>query len=277
MGFHLRGHEFRPTNGVGALSRIRTLLGGSVLVCLTACSGPTDLTAPTMGEGSATMQNSSPQEMMYTGAAPSGTKSEATRPGGMAQGGMVLSPAARQVSEMAARNGDRDYLMLDKTDGAIIVFERGTPTFRGAALTGENPVDSIPPDAFVKPFSETRGLKYKVTPAGRFTVSSGFDPAYGETLDVNEIKGKDWDIAIHKVWLGAPAEHRDVRLRTPTGADKHITYGCIDVDGRTMSQILHRVPRGDRTPLYIVPENTALITKLFQPREAARKTNSPSG
>jgi L,D-transpeptidase catalytic domain len=274
MGFHLRGHEFRPTNGAGALSRIRTLLGGSVLVCLTACSGPTDMTAPTMGEGpgSATMESLASGGMTPAAMAPSGTKSEATRSGGVA-----LSPAARQVSEIAARYGDRDYLILDKTDGAIIVFERGSPTFRGAALTGENPVDTIPPDAFVKPFSETRGLKYKVTPAGRFTVSSGFDPAYGQTLDVNEIRGKDWDIAIHKVWLGAPAEHRDVRLRTPTGADKHITYGCIDVDGRTMSQILHRVPRGDRTPLYIVPENTALITKLFQPREAARKTNSPSG
>jgi hypothetical protein len=190
---------------------------------------------------------------------------------------MSLSPAARQVSEIAARYGDRDYLMLDKADGTIIVFEHGTPTFRGAALTGENPVDSIPPDAFVKPFSETRGLKYKVTPAGRFTVSSGFDPAYGETLDVNEIKGKDWDIAIHRVWLGAPAEHRDARLRTPTGEDKHITYGCIDVEGRTMAQILRRLPRGDRTPLYIVPENAALITKVFQPHEASRKTASPSG
>jgi hypothetical protein len=274
MGFHLRGHELRPANGAGAASRILRLLSGSVLVYLAACSGPTDLTAPAIGEGtgSAATQNS-----FLGGTAPEGMKSEGMKSGGTAQGAMTLSSAARQVSEIAARYGDRDYLMLDKTDGAIIVFERGTPTFRGAALTGENPVDSIPPDAFVKPFSETRGLKYKVTPAGRFTVSSGFDPAYGETLDVNEIKGKDWDIAIHRVWLGAPAEHRDARLRTPTGVDKHITYGCIDVEGRTMAQILRRLPRGDRTPLYIVPENAALITKVFQPHEAARKMTSPSG
>jgi hypothetical protein len=272
MGFHLGFHEFRPTLGAGALPRILAFLSGSVLICLAGCSSGGDLTAPTIGAsaGSATTPNSSP-----VGMAPA----EAARgmADGMVPGTMSLSPAARQVSEIAARYGDRDFLILDKADGAIIVFEHGTPTFRGAALTGENPVDSIPPDAFVKPFSETRGLKYKVTPAGRFTVSSGFDPAYGETLDVNEIKGKDWDIAIHRVWLGAPAEHRDVRLRTPTGQDKHITYGCIDVEGRTMSQILRRLPRGDRTPLYIVPEDAALITKVFQPHEASRKTASPSG
>jgi len=264
MRFHLGCHEFRPALGAGALPRVLAVLSGSVLVCLAACSSTADLTAPTLVDtaGSTATLSSSPVGMV---------------PGAMAPGTMSLSSAALQVREIAARYGDRDYLMLDKADGAIIVFEHGTPTFRGAALTGENPVDSIPPDAFVKPFSETRGLKYKVTPAGRFTVSSGFDPAYGETLDVNEIKGKDWDIAIHRVWLGAPAEHRDVRLRTPTGQDKHITYGCIDVDGRTMSQILRRLPRGDRTPLYIVPENAALITKVFQPHEASRKTTSPSG
>jgi len=239
--------------GVNALSYIRALLSATVLAGLAACAGPADQMAPAAGE-----------------AAPVSTVNPVS-------GAATLSPEARQVSDIAARYGDRDYLMLDKTDGQIIVFEHGTPTFHGAALTGENPVDTIPPDAFFKPFAETRGLKYKVTPAGRFTVSTGYDPAYGETLDVNEIRGKAWDIAIHRVWLGAPAEHRDTRLRTPTGQDKHITYGCIDVDGHTMSQILNRLPKGDRTPLYILPEDATLVTRLFQPREASRKTASPSG
>jgi hypothetical protein len=255
MNSHLRRLEVRLAHGVSAMSPCRALPVGLILGCLAACAGPTDQMVSPIGQD--------------TGAAPA-QASLSRAPG--------LSPVARQVSQIAARFGDQNYLMLDKTDGRIIVFEHGTPSFTGAALTGENPVDVIPADAFVKPFSETRGLKYKVTPAGRFTVSSGFDPAYGDTLDVNEIQGKDWDIAIHRVWLGAPAEHRDVRLRTPTGQDKHITYGCIDVEGGTMSQILRRLPNRERTPLYILPEDTSLVTKLFQPpREAARKTTDPSG
>jgi hypothetical protein len=186
-----------------------------------------------------------------------------------------LSPAALQVSRIAAQNGDRDFLMIDKVEGRIIVFEHGTPTFSGAALTGESLTDFIPRDAFSKSFAETRGLKYKVTPAGRFTVSPGYDPAYGETLDVNEVHGKDWDISIHRVWLGAPAEHRDVRLRTPTGQDNHITYGCIDVDAETMRQLVRHFPHKTRIPLYILPVDEHLTAALFSPHEFAHDTAAP--
>ena len=160
--------------------------------------------------------------------------------------GPEVSAAALRISRIAEQNGDHDFLVIDKAEGRITAFEHGTPTFSGAALTGESLTDIIPPDAFSKSFSETRGLKYKVTPAGRFTVSPGYDPAYGETLDVNEVQGKDWDISIHRVWLGAPSEHRDARLRTATGQDKHITYGCIDVDADTMRQLLRHLSHAAR-------------------------------
>jgi hypothetical protein len=187
-----------------------------------------------------------------------------------------LSAAALRVSRIANRNGDQDFLMIDKLEGRIIAFEHGTPTFSGAALTGESLTDVIPPDAFSKSFSETRSLKYKVTPAGRFTVSPGSDPAYGETLDVNEVQGKDWDVSIHRVWLGAPSEHRDVRLRTPTGQDKHITYGCIDVDADTMRQLLRHLPHKARVPLYILPVAEHLIATLFQPHDFTHDTTAPA-
>jgi hypothetical protein len=181
-----------------------------------------------------------------------------------------LSPVARRVSQIAGRNGDRDFLMIDKVRGEIIVFENGHATFSGAALTGENRADHLAPDAIEKSFVQQVGLKYKVTPAGRFTVSTGYDEAYGETLDLNEIQGKDWDIAIHKVWLGAPSEHRDARLRSSKGEDKHITYGCIDVDGATMRQLLQRLPDDDGTPLYILPANEKLVPELFKTRDTVR-------
>ncbi len=188
--------------------------------------------------------------------------------------GPALSQSARRVSEIAYRNGDRDFFVLDKVKGQIIVFENGKPTFGGAALTGESMADRLEPDAIGKTFAEQKALKYKVTPAGRYTVSTGYDPAYGETLDINEIQGVDWDIAIHRVWLGAPSERRDVRLRTPTGQDKHITYGCIDVDAPTMRRLLQRVPSDDEMPIYILPVDDRLIAQLFQPNSVVSTSSS---
>jgi len=233
------------------VTRVSSILTLLVLGSLSACADSPDLPAPGAASGGG-------------GPIPTG-------------GGPALSPAGSRVSQIAARNGDRNYLMLDKTRGRIFVFENGRPTFSGAALTGENQSDFLAPDAFTKSFAEQKGLRYKVTPAGRYTVSPGFDHAYGVTLDVNEVQGTDWDIAIHRVWLGAPSEHRDARLRSPGGEDKHITYGCIDVDGSTMEGLLRRLPNADGTPLYILPADERLIMQLFQPSQAARRPPSPDG
>jgi hypothetical protein len=104
-------------------------------------------------------------------------------------------------------------------------------------------------------------------PAARFTVSPGYDEADGEALHVNEVQGKDWGISIHLVWLGAPSEHRDARLRSPTGEARHITYGCIDVEADIMRRLVRRLPHTARTPLHIVPLNENLITTLFRPHD----------
>jgi hypothetical protein len=236
------------------MSRIRSLFSVLLPGLLVACAGPE---IPSGGGG--TTDPSVASFMATSSSDP------------------ALSSEARQVSQIAARDGDRDYLMLDKAHGKIIMFENSRPVFSGAALTGEYPVDYLAPDAIEKTFKESVGLKYKVTPAGRYTVSVGYDPAYGETLDVNEVQGKDWDIAIHKVWLGAPSEHRDARLRSPNPQDTHITYGCIDVDGPTMQGLLDHLPNEDATPLYILPQDESLIIKLFQPRSAVRKISAPTG
>jgi hypothetical protein len=246
--------RFRLSHGVEDVTRVVTLCNVLVLICLSACADSPDWVSPVTAPG-ATLQ---------------GSGEVATR------GGQALSPEALHVSQIAFRNGDRNFLMLDKARGKIIVFENGAPTFSGAALTGENPADFLAPDAIGKTFAEQKGLKYKVTPAGRYTVSTGYDNAYGETLDINEVLGIDWDIAIHKVWLGAPSEHREARLRSPRDQDKHITYGCIDVDGQTMQQLLARLPDEDGTPLYILPVDRNLITKLFRQREAVREISSPA-
>lgn len=261
LGNRLRVHlRFRfLVKGVGwGVLGLRSMSSMGIVVLLAACAGPQSY-------------ESDPADVDAPSARSAARVSSRPRPA------PTLSPEARRVSQIASRNGDRDFLMLDKIRGKIIIFKNGGPTFSGSALTGENPADRLPPDAIGKTFAEQKGLKYKVTPAGRYTVSSGYDHQLGEILDVNEIKGKDWDIAIHKVWLGAPAEHRDARLRSPKDRDKHITYGCIDVDESTMRQLLERLPNDDETPLYILPMDQSLVMKIFQPRDAARKTPPNSG
>jgi hypothetical protein len=179
-------------------------------------------------------------------------------------GSRVLSPAEQRVSLIAERNGDRDYLMVDKNRGKIILFANGRPIFGRPALTGESMADRIPADAWSTPWAKQISVKFKVTPAGRFTITRNRDPVLGELFDINELQGRDWTIAIHRVWLGKAAERRDARLRSDMDDDKHITNGCIDVDPSTMAQLSRVLPsRG--MPLYILPNNESLITDVFQP------------
>ena len=180
-------------------------------------------------------------------------------------GGLALSPVEQRVSQIAWQYGDRGYLMVDKNRGKIILFAAGRPIFSRPALTGESMADRIPADAWSTPWSQQMSVKFKVTPAGRFTITRNHDRALGELFDINELQGRDWTIAIHRVWLGRPSERRDARLRSDLDQDKHITNGCIDVDPNTMAQLSRVLPsRG--MPLYILPNDENLIGNVFRAR-----------
>jgi L,D-transpeptidase catalytic domain len=171
----------------------------------------------------------------------------------------LLSDAELRVSEVAARNGDRNYLMVDKSRGKLIQFANGVPVFVSPALTGASLADRIPADAYTKTFAEQYDTRFRVTPAGRFTVSHGFDRVVGATLDINEIKGRDWSIAIHS----AGSASRYARLRSSLDEDKHITEGCVNVDADTMRRLATLPARHGRIPLYILPMDEHLITQFF--------------
>jgi hypothetical protein len=91
---------------------------------------------------------------------------------------------------------------------------------------------------FVRKTPDSSGVKYKVTPAGRYTVSPVFEPQYGMVLEINENQGPDWSLAIHQVALWNKSQRRDARLRSANDEDKHITDGCVDVDAATIRQLL---------------------------------------
>jgi hypothetical protein len=194
---------------------------------------------------------------------PSATSSDAAGPRGTG-----LTPAQWEVSQIAARDGDANYIMLDKARGEILMFRNGRPLFKASALTGESLADRLPPGALNTSFTHHPRLQDKVTPAGRYTVSEEPDAHYGPVLSVNEVQGKDWDIAVHKIFLGFPQEHRAERLASSDGREKHITWGCIDVSGATIHRLVANLPNRDATPFYILPTNQTHLAAFFPPLSA---------
>jgi hypothetical protein len=179
----------------------------------------------------------------------------------------VLSPEAERVSRIAVQNGDKEFIMVDKAQGELILFRNGKPTYSAPALTGASMGDRVPPIVLTFGGMHPLTLEQKVTPAGRFTVYPEADPDYGKVWTLNEIHGKDWDFAIHQVFLGSPAEHREARLHSTNVADHHATWGCINVEPRTIQVLSRQLPKKGRVPLYILPNDESLVAALFPLRE----------
>lgn len=174
----------------------------------------------------------------------------------------ILSEQVTKVSEIAAQNGDKTYIMVDKVNGKIILFEDGKLVLIAPALTGESLSDIIPSTAFGKTLDQQAG-EDKTTPVGRFTVSVADDPHYGKLLQINEVRGDDWTIAVHKVYTGTASEKREQRLASNNPDDKHITYGCINVAEQTIKELIAHVGNNQSTPIYILPQNKAYTAEFF--------------
>jgi hypothetical protein len=182
----------------------------------------------------------------------------------------TLSDQETEASQFASEQGDTTFLMVDKALGKIILFENGQPVFAGPALTGQSLADRMPKNELNADFDSLNAVNTKITPAGRYTLERGFDPEVGGPLfDINEIHGKDWGIAIHQVYLGTPSEHRDVRIRSHSDQEKHITFGCINVTPEALALFLHVLPEKARIPLYVLPEDTSQTANYLAPHESS--------
>ena len=188
-----------------------------------------------------------------------------------------LTPRQASVAEIAVRNGDRDFLMSDKVDGRLIVFEKGQPVLAGPALTGASPRDQWPPGILKKSSAYKFTAQDKVTPAGRFTVRWDNDPELGgQVLEINEVHGPDWWIAIHRVYLGIPSEHRKERLYSGDPEQSHISFGCINVTPDAMQYLIKRIPHSAlHTPLYVLPRDQTATATYFKPKDAVVAEGAP--
>jgi hypothetical protein len=186
----------------------------------------------------------------------------------------MLSAQEEIGRQIAERNGEKKFLMVDKARGEILLFENGKLTFSGSALTGASLGDRVPPNVLAIPDSHPLSTEQKVTPAGRFTVRREIDEEYGRVWTITEIHGIDWEFAIHEVYLGIPSEHRDERLRSANPLDHHITFGCIDVEKSTIELFARILPRRGKVPLYILPQDTDATMSFFPSRMVPVSTPS---
>ena len=177
---------------------------------------------------------------------------------------VTQSAQEQQALQIATQNGDHDFIMIDKTLGKIIVFHEGKPVWTGAALTGRSPLDSYTAAILALPESHKFATAEKITPAGRFTVRRTQDDEEGTVFELDEVHGNGWYLALHRIWTGIPSERRMQRLLSPESADKHITFGCINVSTETMRYLTTHLPEKDRTPLYILPMDQALTASLLE-------------
>jgi hypothetical protein len=190
--------------------------------------------------------------------------------------GPELTPQEFQVSQIAGQHGDRGFLMVDKALGRIIIFNDGRPVLVGPALTGASPYDRFAPGILSKPDSYKFSKMEKVTPAGRFTVTRSPDDELGTSFEINEVHGKDWWIAIHRVYLGIPSEHRQERIQSGNPQEEHVTFGCINVGPEAMRYLTTHLPKKGKTPLYVLPLDNSQTSTFFPSRASVTPVSSRS-
>lgn len=165
-------------------------------------------------------------------------------------------PAPIEVRRMAdwvvasADNGGLPFVIVDKKDAEVVVFDRQGQILGAApALLGLGVGDDSAPGVGTKPLSAIPP-KDRTTPAGRFVANLGYNLGKQSTLWVSH---KD-NVALHRVIHGRPQDHRLQRLATPTPLDNRITFGCINVPVDFFEQTVLPAFKNTKGIVYILPE-----------------------
>jgi hypothetical protein len=168
-------------------------------------------------------------------------------------GSEIASRDVRRVAQWvvdSADNGTRHFVILDKRNAKVFVFEPG------GKLLGASPVllgyaagDDTVPGIGERPIEQVRPQE-RTTPAGRFVAEPGRNARQEDVVWV------DYDAAVsmHRVLTTNPKERRLERLATPTAADNRISYGCINLPPTFFESVLFPVFRGNRGVVYVLPE-----------------------
>jgi hypothetical protein len=184
-------------------------------------------------------------------------------------------PASRDVRRVAqwvvdsADNGNRHFVILDKRNAKVFVFEPGGKLISASpVLLGYAAGDDTVPGIGDRPIEDVRPSE-RTTPAGRFVAEPGRNARNEDVVWV------DYDAAVsmHRVITTNPKEHRLERLATPTSADNRISYGCINLPPSFFEKTLFPVFRGTRGIVYVLPE----VKPLAEVFPGVKATNRVAG
>ena len=65
-------------------------------------------------------------------------------------------------------------------------------------------------------------------------------------------------------------------MRSPNIDDRHVSFGCINVERSTILRLTQALPRKGKIPIYIMPQDEAMTEAFFPLRDqsqAAAKAN----
>ena len=150
----------------------------------------------------------------------------------------------------SADNGGLPFIVVDKKDAEVFVFDRqGQVLGTAPALVGLAVGDDSAPGVGNKPLSAIPP-RDRTTPAGRFVAYMGQERGKPNFLWVDY---KD-NISLHRVVTGRPQDHRLQRLATPTPLDNRITFGCINVPVDFFERTVLPAFKSTQGIVYILPE-----------------------
>lgn len=184
--------------------------------------------------------------------------------------GEPASPDARRLARWIVETGDnggRTFVLLDKRDAKVFVFEpdgrlvAATPVLLGFAVG-----DDTVPGIAAKALSEIHPGE-RTTPAGRFLSQSGRNAQHEEVVWVDYSAA----VSMHRVRTVHAGEHRLERLASPTVADNRISFGCINMPVAFFDDVVWpRLGGGRQGVVYVLPE-TRPLAAVFPAVEAATR------
>ena len=150
----------------------------------------------------------------------------------------------------SANNGSLPFVIVDKKDAEVFVFDRqgqilgAAPALLGLAVgddsapgVGDKPLSAIPP-------------KDRTTPAGRFVGYLDHHPGKPNFLWVDYKN----NVSLHRVVNGRPKDQRLQRLATPTPLDNRISFGCINVPVDFFERTVLPAFKSTKGVVYVLPE-----------------------
>lgn len=151
----------------------------------------------------------------------------------------------------------------DKSNSMMYVFKGNSLIAANPFLHGISRADEFPGGSQKAAYSMAiPTAKKMVSPSGKFLLTKTMnDPDYGTSLTFAIYK--DWRIAIHQVYSGAPEQQRQQRLESATDKDNTITSGCLNVDKDFYFEILDKLVITSNSFLYVIPNNVSLMDKFL--------------